>query len=80
MSPQSLKQISDEFIMHSTCESFKVFATVCCDTGIQLYLRQNMDTSGVVYLFLFVYSKWQQCIEVFVSYKSIVAVHFYDIL
>jgi len=39
-----------------------------------------MDTSGVVHLFLFVYSKWQQCTEVFVSYKNIVAVHFFDIL
>jgi len=45
-------------------------------TGIQLYLRQSMGTSGVVYLLLFVYSKWQQCIEVFISYKNIVAVHF----
>lgn len=45
-------------------------------TGIQLYLRQSMGTSGVVYLLLFVYSKWQQCTEVFVSYKNIVAVHF----
>lgn len=66
--------------MHSPHESFKVFATVCCDTGIQLYLRQSVDTSGVVYLFLFAYSKWQQCTEVFVSYKGIVAVHFYDVL
>jgi hypothetical protein len=64
VSPQSLKQISDKFIMHSPCESSKVFATVCCNTGKQLYLRQSMDTSGVVYLFLFVYYKWQQCTEI----------------
>jgi hypothetical protein len=39
--------------MHSPHESFKVFATVCCDIGIQLYLRQSMDTAGVVFICLF---------------------------
>ena len=66
--------------MHSPCESFEVSTTVCCDSGKQLYLRQHVDTSGVVYLFLFMYYEWQQCTEVFLSIKSIVAVNFCDIV